>query len=471
MQAFKCEGVWWTPDRPNDVIVGTLRCKADGGSTLSLVGSLGDPLHTLDKTHPVILGITDSSPIGRLITLTRCRLFRQSISMPGLQRESYHAGVLYAGRHLTKDEDYRFSGCSLSLSGLGVWTWELRGLSTKWNSEQSTPSSTLVTVQYTRPPTVEASVKGATVSIRFILSGSQSLREHSIREKVAFNLGFQNPQNLESINQDFAYPLQNLLTLACDFPNAITEWSVEPGLTSQDNIQVRMERVYSDASAEKRSPPDLLFSLQDIGSRFQSMIDRWLTFSSNYSDVCNLYFGIQYRSSLYTDLRFQTVNQALALYASRRTSGQELPVVSLISDIWAALNVDQRRRLDSLLRGNPVLQVEAALKSLLEAHWQAFKPLVVTTPDRFINRTLSTLHYIQQRNPSDYLTASRGADLYYHTQQLAWLIKLCLLDELGFTSDERTMLVERNPDAQHLRTQICRLESAKTNTPGPTTPN
>jgi len=70
----------------------------------------------------------------------------------------------------------------------------------------------------------------------------------------------------------------------------------------------------------------------------------------------------------------------------------------------------------------------------------------------FVVRAINTLHYIQTRDPINLLTAARGRDLYFLIQQLSWLMKLCFLTELGFSSDEQKQIVTRNRRAQFIHT-------------------
>jgi hypothetical protein len=272
--------------------------------------------------------------------------------------------------------------------------------------------------------------------------------------------------DLATVNTRFAFPLQNLLTLACDHPNSVTDWSVDISSTVGNQLAVRMPRVLTDSDAEEISPHRLIFHFSHVRDRFQTVVAKWLDLSRQFGEVCGLYFGIQYSPRTFLDLQFQTVLQALTLYAGRRGKLAELPRVAEIEDVMQQLSVEQQLRLDRVLRGNQTIAAGAALAALLDKHWQIFEPLAGSTPEMFVNRTLNTLHYIEQRDPVDALAASLGAELYIHTQQLSWLMKLCFLEELGFSASEREDLLAGNQAADFIRTEAARAKAKRATVAG-----
>ena len=69
MQAFECTGQWWLPNDESHGAAGTLKVSQSGDLRLWLVGGLGPIVLFKSKSHPVILGWVDKSPVGDVVTL------------------------------------------------------------------------------------------------------------------------------------------------------------------------------------------------------------------------------------------------------------------------------------------------------------------------------------------------------------------------------------------------------------------
>src|SRR5688572_14510200 len=110
MKAFECTGRWWLPDDEQHDVTGTLKVSQSGELRLWLVGSLGAPARFQSKSHSVILGWVDKSPLGDKVTLAGCMLggssFGFSEASGEATRENYHAARGFFGGHLAKREDF-----------------------------------------------------------------------------------------------------------------------------------------------------------------------------------------------------------------------------------------------------------------------------------------------------------------------------------------------------------------------------
>jgi hypothetical protein len=88
----------------------------------------------------------------------------------------------------------------------------------------------------------------------------------------------------------------------------------------------------------------------------------------------------------------------------------------------------------------------------MEEHGAEIEWLFDRSARKFIGRVTNTLHYLTRREVMDFFAASQGSELFYLTSTLAWLMKLCLLKEIGFAKAERKELMERHAEAQLVRT-------------------
>jgi HEPN superfamily Apea-like protein len=62
----------------------------------------------------------------------------------------------------------------------------------------------------------------------------------------------------------------------------------------------------------------------------------------------------------------------------------------------------------------------------------------------------NTVNHVIRRDPELSLTASHGGDLYWLTTKLGILLKVCFLQELGFSEDKIRSFYARNRVYQHL---------------------
>lgn len=88
-------------------------------------------------------------------------------------------------------------------------------------------------------------------------------------------------------------------------------------------------------------------------------------------------------------------------------------------------------------------------------------PLISGRQSGFVNEVMNTLHYAIRRDHEIGLVTSFGADLYWMTEKLRFLMKACFLRELGFSSEKVQSLFQRNALFQHILQLEARRESTR----------
>ncbi|MGH9446774.1 MAG: HEPN domain-containing protein, partial [Terriglobia bacterium] len=79
----------------------------------------------------------------------------------------------------------------------------------------------------------------------------------------------------------------------------------------------------------------------------------------------------------------------------------------------------------------------------LKEHGDVMTPLISGRQSGFVNEVMNTLHYAIRRDHEIGLVTSFGADLYWMTEKLRFLMKACVLRELGFSSEKVQSLFQR----------------------------
>jgi hypothetical protein len=318
MQAFTCNGLWWLPGSPAKKVAGTLQFADEDGASVSLAGVLGEPVVGLqEKRVPIILGLVWDCPLGSSITLKECRVKNFRFGSVGIAREDYFADRLFAGAHLEQDADFSFTDLSISLSGLSSWAESLSGLSFNHLPKDEKHHGGFE-VRWLPPQPIRGALPGGSFILGVGATFSHPRREFLLAEQFSINVSCEEPQTVEDLNARYVYPLQNLMTLATDHPNALVEFKVRRP-NSRDDVHVRAAWVFHDASvASNLLPYQVLFTLEDVKDRDPDLINRWIQISDRLRGVCNPYFGIQYKPDSFVDTRFLTVFQSLEAYLRRR---------------------------------------------------------------------------------------------------------------------------------------------------------
>jgi hypothetical protein len=413
------------PEAPAERVAGKLRFADDSGITLSLAGVLGEPSPSLwEKKHPIILGTTWDGPIAGALTLRDCQVKGRHLGSPGVMRETYFAARIFAGAHLESKEQFVFSSASVAFSGMSSWAYMYTGLR---RNHLTAGGNAGIEISWRPPEPISGPIRGGHLTLGVGAKCDMLPREWSITEDVGLSIALDNPMSAEELSERYAYPLQNLLTLATDHPNSLLTFSVErPNVRGK--IHVLAARTFHDfAVAADLLPYKMLFTLEDVKARAVELIARWLEVSDRLSDVCNPYFGIQYKPSSFVDIKFLVVFQSLEIYHRIRAS-----------------DVQSREFIPGGL-------LDEMVRHLLEDHWNVAAPLFQNDLARAVSEIVSHRNYVVHRDSNLGRSETFGGDLYWLTLKLMCLMKACLMSELDISPMEQLTYFQRNQMYVHLR--------------------
>jgi hypothetical protein len=428
---------------------------------LSFIASKALPQQALSREPlPVLLGVVDKAPFGRIVTLKDCRVKGRSFGFPGIVREEYYVGRAYFGDHLTGPTDFSFREAWLRLSGLDAWAERFTGLRVDWAAPLREKSQSL-SIHYQPPEPIVADLPGGRLSLGLGSSATHGLREGKIEEYTQLHLELQATLREEEIHRRIVHPLQNLFTFATDRPNALTQLSFTRAKAGEGEqgpppeIRVIGPRVFSDAAvAAKALPPDMLFTLDDVQGRFGDVVSRWLELAESYRSAFDIFFGAQYAPQAYQDLRLQVIAHALHLYSEKRAGGLAVVLGSdrQAAEVTSGLTAEQGAWLRAVVSGNQLFRVEKALAALLAEQGTPFAPLVRGEVGRFREQVLATLRYLLNREAGE--GAVSGIQLYWMTQRLMFLMKISLLKDLAFTEEQVLALLAKNQAYNHISRDV-----------------
>jgi hypothetical protein len=453
MKVFETDGRFWLPTAPEEALAGRLQWEKDGGSELVIRGSFKGERNDLGDRYPVILGVVEKTPtsLGSPVTLWNSYLTSRTISSIGLTRERYHAQVLLSGQHLGDENDVTFKSAKLRFSSLDEWAVRFTGLET---TDRMQGEKLTFGFRQTNPEVLVIPCGGSTLTLYTKSVSKQKRRHYELEESVILGVQPEQPLRLAEMNDRFVYPLQNFLTFAMNSPASVERWvnhlpGDDEGSPDMREVDISYRRHLSGPeSAEDSRTFRPLFDLEHIRGRLPHVFDAWLNASVRLRDTFNLYFGVQYIRQLFTDWRFQTILHALTLYG--RVGGPRPTRDLRLRAILESIEPENAAYITKLLDTSLLLGSEIVLSELMVEHGSEIEWLFGRPSTAFVERVTNTLHYFMHREVANVFAASRGTELYDLTEILGWLMKLCLMKEIGFSKDERRQLMERQQVAQRI---------------------
>ncbi len=453
IEPFESSGVWWLPDDDAGRVAGTLRYTHEDGIRLDLLGTFGagGGAEFGTKNHGVILGLVAQSPGGKSVTLKGCRQARYTTSSSGLNTESYRVERAFLGWHLVRADDFHFSHCELSTSGLNTWAFHLTGLQTQYGDHDSHVGEQF-RVTYTPPQPLRAAIPDG--AITFSLGATllaSGLRECSLHEQAHIDIESVRPLEEDQWNLRYVYPLLNLLTLATDVPNVLTEYQLSDEKVPARSVKVVGARVFSAKEVDAGDVPGrMLVPLKAVQPKFAELVPRWLTTAERFKDACNVFFALRYAPGAYLDVRLMNNCQALELYDARRTGNGHAGAAQMPQEILASLPAEASEALRRWSEGVTIDPFPAVLKRLATEHETTLGPLGPNGLIPLIDAVLRFRNYVLFRMNPPVDREYYGRGLYLATETLACLMKSCFLAELGFTPEERRQLFARNANYDFL---------------------
>ncbi len=459
MQAFECHGLWTLPESELPPVAGTLHVSSGSELRLSVMGSLGpqEGLHDVEE-HAVVLGSVDG-PLGNSVTLTNCFVTSSQFGSFAGVRKEYLAQRGFFGAHLSKPSDFLFRRMRLRPGGIGAWAHSLSGF------RQGGLSGTQVGEQtpllfYAMPTPAGGPIPWGEVSLEFGLRSSRTLTGYNYTELPGVVVTCDPPLSEGEFNKRFIYPLQSLMTFVCDRAQDVEEvslWREDILAPMGENPEIRLigARVFpevEDEKAESIHPRKLLFTLADIEEGFAPFMERWLRLMAVYSDACNNFFGLQYGPPAYLDVTFIGVVESLSLYYTRREDGvaHRKQEDRRLTDIMGKLSATDADWVGRHIMVRPFPPLQDILTKLLKEHDELMKALLGTQPQRFIKDVMNTVDYTLRRDTEVGSTASQGGNLYWMMEKLRILLKLCFLQELGFSTEKTRSFFAKNGVYQRL---------------------
>jgi|ERR1039457_806304 hypothetical protein len=324
-------GHWWLPEKPDDVMPGTLiQREEDGEVLLKLVGGFNITVLTpigenesgvsFDSEFPIILGNSGD----QLFTLLQCTAIHTSGGFLGSHINQQDIRVLRAlrGIHLTGPHEEVFDSVVLKIEYLLGWMRatsmraeaELSGY--KWTGKQTATTAPIDDLNAT------SGGSDYTLSVVFNQFGFEDrphANERSLTSREWAELTVNSPQPTKFREFDgIAKALMDLMTLVAHAPAGVIEETLwftpsdahpAAGRRTSIDVEVMGRQIYQPKPGPRETGnAEYLFTLDDIP--FADVLPRWLDLHERTWLACSTLFGLRYIREGYATARLLTVATA-----------------------------------------------------------------------------------------------------------------------------------------------------------------
>jgi hypothetical protein len=394
--------------------------------------------------------IIGSSADGNKITLYKCFLKNKKTHWSNIGintvQFTFISSIVFIGTHFTSIDQITFNEMSVRFAHLDEWV-DISGFEVK-------PIE--IEIKYTLPKNIEFIIdKEFTIKVGFNVSYptfSKPLIEISLKQSAWV---FFCPSTSRTIDEylKMMFVMQNFLTLAMSEPTYLTavvgKTESEKFIVGDKEIHTEIDVLFKQQSyvLEPIHPlrtREMLFTLKQILTK-QDVLGKWFNKSQVLEPVYDLYFGTFYQKGMYLNNELLNLAQALESYHRKTMENLELPIEQ------------HQNRVNEILKNTPEVYKEwlknklkytnePTLRKRLRELWDKCPPTLTTkfgTKELFVGITVDTRNYLTHFGDDLKANAATSEDLYTFVLKLRIMVQICLLQELGFNSDEVTLLMSK----------------------------
>ena len=405
MQKQILKGAWWIPSNADEILFGDLIYSPETGIELNLTGptKLGRKINQIDPQNRLLLGETLS---GERVTLLDWQISQSNFTSDVVCTIDCVADVAFIGAHFTHPDQLMFERMDLGLSYLDDWAREILPMYFEFSSTDDF-FDTLHVLKCATPLAKKSSLDSSTISVIYEPSLERGLNEAILKIETLFRVQVKTSLSFQAWSTDWAYPLQNLITLGTGKEASVTNIHLYSSTIRQRyfdkeqpiSVLHRLKSQTRDVSFV--SDMEMLFTMTDPHFDFAKSIQKWMQFTHECEDLYSLYFAVRYKPELYAQHQFLSFAQLIESYhRERRFLG----------------NMNFKTRIDALVTETNQLT-------------ESFAPPDTT----FAQKLLDTRNYLTHYDQTKRERALREEELIHLMYGTMFLIEACLLQELGFT--------------------------------------
>jgi hypothetical protein len=446
MARLRFEGHWALVTAPDAKLSGTLELDAESGeSTLDLIGTLGPHGAAYAETPSLILGWAADN---ELITLFRTHRSHYSIGSSGIDKTQYRANSTIIGAHFDSEADLQFRALSVHLSDLDEWA-AVTGFAI-----QTRHDGLDFSIEYKRPEAIEA-LSGPPLHISIVTGHEGPTRRWFVKDVELHQKTYFVVEPSETLDVQAALRtvlhLQHFVALAVGRPVHVLSLRArvdvsDPNQGSEDGwVQAYPRWARRTLPSDPLHPSDMLFTLGMILDRLPDLMANWFGKRDLLKPVTDLFFGTLYSESMYLELRFLSLAQALESYHRRTMDHPRLPKPEhkkRLKAVIDSLPADQQGWVKDGLQNSNEIRLFERLQDIYAKFPTALDRHV---PDRegFLRSIVDTRNYRTHFSGRKKFVLEDVAGLVDVLQKMRIMLEASLLAELGFDEQQISDLLAR----------------------------
>lgn len=448
-------GYWWIPGATDQKLSGTLKYSPADGALLSLLGSFSPINELLSTSTPNIDLIHGVSERGHNFTLLENRCGIPRISFPGITTEEVYPSWVFIGGHFNRDE-LIFSKCSFRLTHIEEWIGDFPFSHSYERGSSLLPFQATVKPQAAlkyRLPKIDASLESG-VSFQ---ANPQRTRHFNLECLSWLSLDTNTKQSVEWYIKQIT-KFQKLGSLCLGLPIHVEKVVFKIKKSTEDTE--KFEKLHVDlfyAQAPNIDVPQIatfhhIFTLRELGDDGEKIVNKWLDSYEKIEPALNLFFTVFFDRSMYIDVRFLLLAQAVEVLHRLLFSGSyvdEGKYQEILTPIKVAIpdsaGPKLRSRLIDLLSFGNQFSLRKRIKDLTNRFDSLSKNKIIDINSALINKIVDSRNYYTHYDPSLESKAARGIELYDLNQQIILILTVIIFEILGANIDDVKKQLQNHP--------------------------
>jgi hypothetical protein len=471
LEAFERSGFWWLPDDPDNRVAGILHYDPVKGIKLELLGFLKVDDYRVTRCNEfisyvdIILGDTSKGQV----TCYQC--YQRSRTFFGNSESNFDVSVIFTGHHFEKVDDIVFDRISVKYLNLERWVAKSGFHYLVKNDSDNVED---IKVWYRSPEKRKAKVKNMEISISFKFRppfGSPP-DERNLKQHTYLNIKTDDETHFDKFKEEILFLITQFLTFGVGKAvhlTCIKCYSDSLIYNKRQKLQ-GYKRVYAYYNVKSLNEGEIvpthemLFSFLDIEDNFNKFLNNWFEKGKNLKDIYNLYFATIIKS-MYLEHQFLSLIQAIESYHQRMCKGIYLPRTeyrpireSLINAIPKSVTGYHKESLESKINFGNHFTLQSRLDEIFEKYNDIFG-LVIEDKENFIKNVKNTRNFFTHYSKSLEKKAKDGDELVNLTDQIKFVLEVCLLVEIGFSLEKIKNLIaqRRGYECLFIRLEKIRL--------------
>lgn len=222
-----------------------------------------------------------------------------------------------------------------------------------------------------------------------------------------------------------------------------------------ENIDLMWKSPISSKLEKVRLEGGQFFLLKYLNERFDMVLSSWFNFKSKLPVLYELYFGVMYNSELYLSNKFLMISQALEVYHAQKIRSSKLTIeeeqlfVKILPYIEnltgdgsiTSKDIDQ---IKTWLRNGRFPSLRSRIMELYDKYSEIipYLSIKIESSTCFASKVTTYRNNLTHGNISS--DEIDDFDLYWTYTNLQLLLRLCILSELGLSSEEIKDVIRAN---------------------------